>query len=66
MLALSGYVADRDRDDDGGSITGSPRLIADRPLSFTYAEEVGNVQQRCRDWLDMALKVVIENFRKRH
>ena len=65
VLALSGYIADRDRDDDGRSLTGSPREIADRPLSFTYAEEVANVQQRCKDWLDMALNIALESFRKR-
>jgi hypothetical protein len=64
VLALSGYVADRDRDDDGRSITGSPRRIAERPLSFTYAEAPENVHQRCRDWLEMALNVALESFRK--
>jgi hypothetical protein len=64
VLAMSGYVADRDRDDDGRSVTGSPRLIAERPLSFTYAETEEAVEQRCKEWLDMALNIALESFRK--
>ncbi|MSP02971.1 MAG: Fic family protein [Acetobacteraceae bacterium] len=64
VLTLSGYVADRDRDEDGRGVTGTPRPIADRPLSFTYAEAAENVRQRCQDWLDMGLNVALESFRK--
>ena len=64
VVALSGYVADRNRDDDGQTVIGAPRRIAERPLSFTYAETAENVLPRARDWLDMALNVALESFRK--
>jgi len=64
VLALSGFIADRDRDDYGRPTMGSPHEIADRPISFTYAEAFENVRQRCQEWLDMALNITLERFRK--
>ena len=64
VVALSGYVADRNRDDDGQTVSGAPRRIAERPLSFTYTETADDVSRRARDWLDMGLNVALESFRK--
>lgn len=64
VLALSGFIADRDRDDDGRPTMGAPHEIAERPLSFTYAEAFETVRQRCQEWLDMALNMALERFRK--
>jgi hypothetical protein len=43
---------------------GAPHEIAERPLSFTYAEAFETVRQRCQEWLDMALNMALERFRK--
>lgn len=64
VLLLSGFIADRDQDDTGRSIPGPTRPLADRPLSFAYSEANANVLSRCHDWIDMALNVALEDFRK--
>lgn len=63
VLAISGYFAERDID-EGRRVSGPPRLIAERPVSFTYAESYDNINSRCSAWLDMAINVALENFRK--
>jgi hypothetical protein len=64
VLAISGYFAERDLDDGGRRVSGPPRLIAERPVSFTYAESFDNIRARCVTWLDLALNVSLEEFRK--
>lgn len=64
VLAFSGYFAERDLDDDGRRVSGPLRLIADRPISFTYAETFDNIRSRCSEWLEMALNVALEEFRQ--
>jgi Fic family protein len=64
VLVLSGFIADRDQDDTGRSVTGPSRPLADRPLSFAYSEPEQNVRSRCQDWIEMALNVALEDFRK--
>jgi len=38
--------------------------VADGPLSFTYSENLAEIENRVRDWLDMAINVALEHFRK--
>ena len=64
VLALSGYIAEREITDLGTSTSGPPRRLSDRPLSFTYAEEFSDLEGRARDWVDMALNVALEEFRR--
>jgi Fic family protein len=64
VLALSGYFAEREFDPQGRSVTGPIRQIADRPLSFAYREKPDDVRARVADWLDMALNVSLEHFRR--
>lgn len=64
VLAMSGYLAERDLDDVGRRVSGPPRRIAERPVSFTYAESFDNIRSRCSGWLDSALNVALEEFRK--
>jgi Fic family protein len=64
VLAISGYFAERDLDDGGRRVSSPPLLIAERPVSFTYAEAFDNIRARCVAWLDLALNVSLEEFRK--
>jgi Fic family protein len=64
VLALSGYFAERDLDSEGRRVSGPPHRIADRPASFTYAEEYHEVARRVKDWIDMALNIALEAFRR--
>ena len=63
VLVMSGFVAERSRDDDGRFVTNEPRKVSERPLSFTYAEPIEQVKERAKEWLDDAVNVALENFR---
>ena len=64
VLALSGYFAEREQDDDGRRISGPPRMIAERPLSFTYAEKFEDISRRVTEWTEMALNIGLEELRR--
>ena len=64
VLALSGYFAEREQDDDGRRISGLPRMIAERPLSFTYAEKFEDISRRVTEWTEMALNIGLEELRR--
>jgi len=64
VLALAGYFAERELDSEGRSVSGPMYHVADGPLSFTYSENLAEIENRVRDWLDMAINVALEHFRK--
>lgn len=64
VVALSGYFAEREFDSQGRSVIGPIREISERPLSFAYREDIGDVQHRVTEWLEMALNVALEYFRR--
>jgi Fic family protein len=63
VLALTAYFARRFLDEEGRSLSSSPRPLAERALSFSYLEKEDDVARRTRDWLDAALNVGIEHIR---
>ena len=64
VMALSGYFAEREQDGDGRRISGPPRMIAERPLSFAYTETYEDIARRIAEWTEMALNVGLEEFRR--
>jgi hypothetical protein len=64
VLALAGYFASRELDADGRRGSGPLREIAERPLSFSYNEDLTKVRSRVVEWMDMALNVALEQFRR--
>jgi Fic/DOC family len=64
VLALSGYFAERELDADGRSFSGPIHDVSDGPLSFTYNESSDEIVRRVQNWLEMAINVSLELFRK--
>ena len=64
VLALNGYFAERELDAGGRSFSGPIHDVADGPLSFTYNESKDVIHRRVQNWLEMAINVSLEQFRK--
>src|SRR5271165_3343110 len=62
--AATSHFAERELDSEGRSVSGPMYHVADGPLSFTYSENLAEIENRVRDWLDMAINVALEHFRK--
>jgi hypothetical protein len=63
VISMTAYFAERIKDEDR-TITLRPRRLADRSLSFSYLENVKNVELRMREWLEMALNMGLAEFQK--
>lgn len=65
VMAANGYFARREPGEDGRSDTGLPASLSKAPFSFAYTENSNDVLRRFRNWLDDALAVGLEEWRRR-
>ncbi|NER06097.1 MAG: Fic family protein [Okeania sp. SIO3C4] len=64
IMAVSAFIEYRDRDGLNQTIIEGPYNISDEPFQFAYNEDENLVEQRFSKWLDSAVLVGLEKWRR--
>lgn len=64
VVAANGYFARRDLDEEGRSDTGPVVPLANAPFSFAYSESPEEVARRFKHWLESAVAIGLEEWRR--